>query len=60
MDAVQIIHNEVEANPEYTKSISIEFLKDNVTFCLTWHGYDKEFLEDTGLFYLMVHSFEFC
>jgi len=60
VDAVELVEHEVELNPEYSKAIYIQFLKDNVKFYLTWHGQDKEFLEDTGLFYKMVDSFEFC
>lgn len=60
VDATELIQHEVEVNPDFSKLIYIEFLKDNVRFNLTWHGHDKEFLEDTGLFYMMVNSFEFC
>jgi hypothetical protein len=56
----ELIQHEVEVNPDFSKVIYIEFFKDNVRFNLTWHGYDKGFLEDTGLFYMMVNSFEFC
>jgi hypothetical protein len=37
----ELIQHEVEVNPDFSKVIYIEFLKDNVRFNLTWHGYDK-------------------
>ena len=53
-DAIELIEHVVEVNPEYFKAIYIEFLKDNVRFYLTCHGNDKESLEETGPFYMLV------
>jgi hypothetical protein len=59
-DAIELTQVTLQENPDFSKTIYAEFLKENVRYNLTWHGHDKEFLEETGFFYRMVDSFEFC